>query len=304
MDLLKHIFTSKQNTEPSRRALSALLPKKKIKNPKKTRSLDISAEKETIEAGSTQNPAKLTDKFKDCSWGLTYQQSKKTLLLDLDNTLIYASKEIPDILDYTTVFFEKGGEYIVRYVIKRPGVLKFLKKLSKRFNLCVYTAAEEIYARKVIEATNISKYIYTLYDRSHCEKINKTGYLKNIWSLGFEQTQAVLIDDLVAQAKYQPENCIHMKPFEGEVSDRELYALYPFLQKLSTVEDVRSVQKNLAEYKASVSRALSQQVKTPFDFGEYGADVEEGCCKTNIRTFECPTTMMKRGNQLLRENVC
>jgi len=128
--------------------------------------------------------------------------------------------------------------------------------------------------------------------------------LKNIWSLGFEQTQAILIDDLAAQAKYQPENCILVKPFAGEASDRELYALYPFLQKLSTVEDVRIGLKNFAEYKNDVSCALARQVKAPFDFSEYGTELEEGCCKANIRAFECHPTMMRRTNQMLIESVC
>jgi Dullard-like phosphatase family protein len=304
MGLLKLIFTSKQNTEPSRRSLSALLPKKKQKSFKQTKSLDLSAEKEVSETEKPKAITKLADKFKDCSWGLTYQQNKKTLLLDLDNTLIYASKEIPDIMDYTSVTFEYGGEYLVRYVIKRPGVSKFLKKLSKQFNLCVYTSADETYARKIIEATNISKYIYTLYDRSHCEKINKNGFSKNIWSLGFEKTQAILIDDLTAQAKHQPENCILVKPFAGEVSDKELYALYPFLQKLITVEDVRFAAKNFAEYKDDVSCVLSQEVKAPSDFSEYGTELEEGCCKADIRAFECRPTMMRRSDQILVENVC
>lgn len=40
------------------------------------------------------------------------------------------------------------------------------------------------------------------------------------------------------QRNNQPDNCIHIKPFEGEARDRELYALYPFLQKISGVKTV------------------------------------------------------------------
>lgn len=86
-----------------------------------------------------------------------YEQDKKTLLLDLDNTLIYASKEIPEVMDFTAIAvnnllfisclklskFEKGSEFFMRYVTKRPGMGKFLSKLSKKYNLCVYTAAEK-----------------------------------------------------------------------------------------------------------------------------------------------------------------
>lgn len=34
----------------------------------------------------------------------------------------------------------------------------------------------------------------------------------------------------------QPDNGINIKPFEGEECDRELYKLYPFLQKLNEVK--------------------------------------------------------------------
>lgn len=38
----------------------------------------------------------------------------------------------------------------------------------------------------------------------------------------------------------QPENGINIKPFEGEECDRELYKLYPFLQKLNDVSKLES----------------------------------------------------------------
>jgi len=301
MDLFKLMFAPKQNTSTSRRAFSALSSKSRQKSTTKTRSVETPTEKAKA---NSESPSSLSTKSDDCAWGQSFQQNKKTLLLDLDNTLIYASKQIPEIMDYTSVVFEKGGEYIIRYVTKRPGMCKFLSKLSKRYNLCVYTAADKTYARKVVEATGVSDYICDLYDRSHCEKINEFTYLKNIWSLGFEPTQTVLIDDLTAQSKYQPENFINIKPFKGEDSDRELYALYPFLRTLNIVDDVRSAQKRFVDYKSRSSRTEILQIKASLVFEECGMDVDEGCRKDCIRAFACRPQMMRTENPLMIESIC
>jgi len=92
--------------------------------------------------------------------------------------------------------------------------------------------------------------------------------------------------------------------FEGEASDRELYALYPVLQKLSSADDIRPAQKQFVEHKARVSLSTNKQTKSSQDFDECGIDLDEGCRKAYIRTFECRSTMMRYGNQLVIQCIC
>jgi RNA polymerase II subunit A small phosphatase-like protein len=307
MDLMKLIFASKQNSEASKGAFSLFSPKFKLSRPKKLKKVanfDQVSTRESMSPVSPKTPEELASKFSDLTWGLAYKEDKKTLILDLDNTLIYASKEIPETLNFTSVVFERNGEYSVRYVIKRPGILKFLKKLSKLYNICVFTSAEENYAKKIIEATKISKYIYTLYDRSYCEKINASFYVKNIWTLGFKQMRALLIDDLAMQAEHQPENCILIKPFNGEDCDRELYNLYPILSKLSHADDVRLFQKMVLEQKNESCQKDCIQTEECGEAEDCAVDLDEGCYKACIRTFECRPKMMIVSNGMVLKNAC
>jgi len=134
MELMKLMFASKLSNEASKGAFSLFSPKFKLSRPKKLKKVsnfDQVSTRESMSPVSPKTPEELASKFSDLTWGLTYKEDKKTLILDLDNTLIYASKEIPETLNFTSVVFERNGEYSVRYVIKRPGILKFLKKTVK-----------------------------------------------------------------------------------------------------------------------------------------------------------------------------
>jgi len=127
--------------------------------------------------------------------------------------------------------------------------------------------------------------------------------VKNIWTLGFKQMRALLIDDLAMQAECQPENCILIKPFNGEDCDRELYNLYPILSKLSHADDVRLVQKMVLEQKNESCRKDCIQT---IEFGEVedcAVDLDEGCYKACIRTFECRPMMMIVSNGLALKNA-
>jgi len=300
------MFATENQSKAPRRFFSAFFNRATSQKYKKTQSCADFLKKEACQKVSCmpKSAEELQHKFEDCAWGLTYQKNKKTLIFDLDNTLIYASKHIPENYKYTSITFEKDGQYLVRYIVKRPGLLKFLKGLSKNFNICVFTSAEEQYARKIIETTKISKYIYTVYDRSHCDKINDFLYLKNIWTLGFEQKQAVLIDDFVTQKQNQPDNCIHIKSFEGEAFDRELYTLYPFLRELSETDDVRPVQQHYREHVDKLSQCQEQTQKIMQEYEDYGLELDEGCRKSFIRTFKCHPSILKTNVQALISSTC
>ena len=85
---------------------------------------------------------------------------KKTLVLDLDETLIHSvfkpienSDMIIKIPDEITD--NEGTKYSMMndiYVFKRPGVDMFLKRLSRYYELVIFTASIDKYADPVIDA--------------------------------------------------------------------------------------------------------------------------------------------------------
>eukprot|EP00331_Platyophrya_macrostoma_P020191 CAMPEP_0176466760 /NCGR_PEP_ID=MMETSP0127-20121128/38085_1 /TAXON_ID=938130 /ORGANISM="Platyophrya macrostoma, Strain WH" /LENGTH=320 /DNA_ID=CAMNT_0017859991 /DNA_START=27 /DNA_END=989 /DNA_ORIENTATION=+ len=291
MQFIKSIFSSSTSSRKStKKTGSPCAQKIDQSNAKKCARLGQEIHSSLLESQQlAQQPLNmLSEKFKDCSWGTRYDETKKTLIFDLDNTLILACKDVPENGKYAQIILEKDDQLVVRYIVKRPGLLKFLKKLSKKFNICIYTSAEETYAKKVIEATSISKYIYTFYDRAHCNKVGNCSFVKDIWALGFKDTQAVLIDDIAFQIENQPNNGINIKAFEGQECDRELYKLYPFLKKLQGIEDVRPVQKHLNDHVNGgfkVCRKYSD---------EYEPDVDEGCHQNEVKPSCCPESMLNR----------
>lgn len=73
---------------------------------------------------------------------LSFCKNGKTLILDLDETLVYCTrkrynKDAPPI--------QGPGEGQVLYVHKRPYLEEFLQKMSKLFTLVIYSAASDSY---------------------------------------------------------------------------------------------------------------------------------------------------------------
>ena len=66
-------------------------------------------------------------------------RGKKCLVLDLDETLVHSSfKPVPNP-DYIIPVTLEGQIHNV-YVLKRPGVDEFLRKVGEEFEVVVYTA--------------------------------------------------------------------------------------------------------------------------------------------------------------------
>jgi len=63
----------------------------------------------------------------------------KTIVLDMDETLIYSSPEI-----YTSKY-----NYHYKTVI-RPYLLEFLRELRPHYEIILFTAAEEDYTRRIL----------------------------------------------------------------------------------------------------------------------------------------------------------
>lgn len=101
---------------------------------------------------------------------------KKTLVLDLDETLIHSVfkpiegadmiLKIPDeIVDH------EGNSYSLLndiYVFKRPGVDMFLKRLSRYYELVIFTASIDKYANPVIDSLDKNNLTRHRLYREHC----------------------------------------------------------------------------------------------------------------------------------------
>ncbi|EFJ13808.1 hypothetical protein SELMODRAFT_5881, partial [Selaginella moellendorffii] len=115
-------------------------------------------------------------------------EGKGTLVLDLDETLVYIKCE------RGCPFNCQCGEGDGFYVAKRPCVDDFLQLMAARFELVLWTASPQAYAEAALGLLDPEGRIFEhrLY-RQHC-----VGGLKDISRLGRELNMVVVVDDQIS----------------------------------------------------------------------------------------------------------
>jgi carboxy-terminal domain RNA polymerase II polypeptide A small phosphatase len=93
-------------------------------------------------------------------------RTKKTLILDLDETLVHSQFEkhpSPDIV--LPVIFEGKQNHI--YIKVRPGAIDFLRKINKFFEVVIFTASVANYADPLIDILDVDGYEFYKLFREH-----------------------------------------------------------------------------------------------------------------------------------------
>ena len=176
-----------------------------------------------------------------------FDENKKTLVLDLDKTLVYLTLEAPPKgSDYSTVFDEEGK--FRRYAIKRPGLERFIKEMRTFFNICIVTSMPMKHSIKAVEAIGLDPYVFEVYSRDECVKVSENIYMKSLLKLGFDLSTTIFMDDSSHHMRSQPLNGILVQAFTGEKNDRCFELLTPFLRYIATHADVRPVTEKLYAY--------------------------------------------------------
>ena len=116
---------------------------------------------------------------------------RNTLVLDLDETLVHSSfTEIP--CDISLQIEVEGIKYDV-YVLKRPGVDKFLEKCSELFEVVIFTASLSNYAEPLLNLLDPEKRIHYRLSRESCSFIN-SNFVKDLSKLGRDLKNVIIID--------------------------------------------------------------------------------------------------------------
>ena len=180
--------------------------------------------------------------------------NKKTLILDLDETLVHSSTtsfENNDIIlnvDFDSILYNI-------YVLVRPGVENFIKKLSKIFEIVIFTASISRYASPLLDKLDKEKKIkYRLY-REHCTFLNG-NYIKELKRLNRDLKGVIIVDNSPIAYAFDTENGLPIKSWYGDKNDNEFDNIFPLLEFLSEVDDVRDyiglfVENNEIKYEES-----------------------------------------------------
>lgn len=176
------------------------------------------------------------------------KQGKKTLVLDLDETLIHSSKYLahPEVESFKVEFDNIEDDKIVKehlYIQLRPGVREFLEFANSHFDVFVFTFGVEEYADKILDVLCPKIDKDHRYYRDSCELRNHGKMVhKDLDIFKRPLTDLILVDDNVSAQKYHPDNSIQIQQWKGTPNDHALTDwLIPILIECESAPDVRSV---------------------------------------------------------------
>jgi carboxy-terminal domain RNA polymerase II polypeptide A small phosphatase len=171
-------------------------------------------------------------------------KSDKLIILDLDETLIYATQselEIPCDFKFDRYF-----------VYKRPYVEQFLTDISKHFSVGIWSSAGDDYVNEIvrhIKPNNVD--FVVVWGRSKCSLRRDLTFdtycfekrLDKLKKKGFKLEQILVVDDSPEKSRTNYGNAVHIKEFTGDLDDNELQVLYNYLLTFKSTENVRTIEK-------------------------------------------------------------
>lgn len=175
------------------------------------------------------------------------------LILDIDETLIHASEVS---LGYPADFM--AYQY---HIYRRPFLDDFIVKVSKNFDLAVWSSASDDYVKFIVsnifpDPTKL-KFVWgrsratfkrflnheqdtRYFTHAHQEYIKPLSKVKK---KGWELSKMLIVDDTPRKCIQNYGNAIYPSPFEGQRDDDELVWLAKYLETLKHVDNVRSIEK-------------------------------------------------------------
>ncbi len=198
---------------------------------------------------------------------LNNDKNKKTLILDLDETLIHSDLDLEYKNHITTLFFdseEEGEEEknIPIPLILRPKLFDFLNYVKDKYELIIFTASQKNYADKIIDyIEKDQKYFSLRLYREHCIFIKPGLYIKDLRIFkNRDLKNIILIDNSIFSFAHQLNNGILVTSFYNDEDDCFLINLKDYLiYCIENCDDVRIInqqQFKFEDYKNDIIKEL------------------------------------------------
>ncbi|CAK7205027.1 Nuclear envelope morphology protein 1 [Sporothrix eucalyptigena] len=180
---------------------------------------------------------------------------QKTLILDLDETLIHSMSKGGRMstghmveVRLNTTFVGIGGQPsagpqhpILYYVHKRPYCDEFLRRVCKWYKLVVFTASVQEYADPVIDwLESERKFFSARYYRQHCT-FRHGAFIKDLSAVEPDLSKVMILDNSPLSYMFHQDNAIPIQGWISDHTDNDLLHLVPLLEGLQYVSDVRAL---------------------------------------------------------------
>ena len=166
---------------------------------------------------------------------------RKTLVLDLDETLIHSAFEPFRPKDDIKLRMKiKSEEYDI-HVLKRPYLDKFLSIVTQKYEVVIFTASISDYANPLLDQLDPYKKISYRLFREHCTKTDNGLFIKDLNKLGRNLKDVIIIDNNPVSYTYNKMNGLPILTWHSIQTDNELIKLIPLLLYLTNVDDIRPI---------------------------------------------------------------
>ncbi len=175
---------------------------------------------------------------------MNYQKAKILLILDVDETLIHATK--------TKLTIDHDFKSEAYYIYKRPYLEEFLTAMNENFKLAIWSSADEKYIEDIVSLITPSDVSFEfVWSRSRCttkwnyelDRFVHQKRLKKVKKLGFELKKMLIVDDSPEKTKENFGNAIYIPAYIGDLKDEELKKLAKYLFLIKENENVRQLEK-------------------------------------------------------------
>lgn len=171
--------------------------------------------------------------------------NKKCLVIDLDETLVHSSFKPISNADFI-VPVEIDGTIHQVYVLKRPYVDEFLKKMGELYECVLFTASLAKYADPVTDLLDKWDVFRARLFRESCV-FHRGNYVKDLGRLGRKVDTVIILDNSPASYFFHPENAVPCTSWFDDMDNKELLEMIPFFDELSRTDNIYSLLRTIQQ---------------------------------------------------------
>ena len=177
---------------------------------------------------------------------------KYTLVLDLDETLIFCRKDKNKNNRKNNNNIYNNSLVNTKTLIMRPGLLEFLHKMKQIYELVLFSLGTSDYVNKIVNIIEEKEKFFEYILYRHHAIYSDNVYIKNLSLLGRDLKNIIIVDDVPQVFKLHKNNGICIKPFYGDImrDKNTLKVLGNILQKIRfDADELGDIRKSLKLHK-------------------------------------------------------